>query len=350
MDPLDETLRGQAQAMKHMYAFADSMALKCAVELRIPDIIHSEGAGPVTLAQIASRIPSPSPEMAYLASIMRLLVCKNVFSAVRNGGETLYGLTPTSRWLLQGGGHLSLAPAVLLVSHPAMMSPWHNLSDCIKDGGGSTAFQMAHGRGLWDLATENPEFNRTFREGMACLNKLMMKAIVDAYKDGFERVGSMVDVGGGTGDAVSEIVRLYPHIKGINFDRPHVIAEAPAHGGVSHVGGDMFEAIPSADAVFMKWVLHNWNDEDCVRILKNCKKALPKKNGVVIIADVVLQPDGDGLFEEAQVGLDLMMITATRGKERSEPEWKKILEEGGFPRYNIIQTSCMLSIIEAFPL
>ncbi|KAI6672924.1 hypothetical protein NL676_000830 [Syzygium grande] len=184
---------------------------------------------------------------------------------------------------------------------------------------------------------------------MACTTKCMMQAIADAYKDGFERVGSLVDVGGRTGSAVAEIVRLYPHIKGINFDRPHVIAAAPAHGGVSHVGGDMFEAIPTADAVSMKGILHDWNDEDRVRILKNCRKALSEKNGMVIVADIVLRPDGDGLFDEARIGLDLMMMAQTGGKERSEPEWKKIMEKGGFPRYNIIRTAS-LSIIEAFPL
>ncbi|KAI6672925.1 hypothetical protein NL676_000831 [Syzygium grande] len=148
-------LRGHAQVWQLMFAFADSMALKCAVELRIPDIIHSQGGGPVTFAQIASRIPSPSPETAYLARIMTLLVRKNVFSAHRNGGEMLYGLTPSSRWLLQGSGHLSVAPMVLLVGHPTLVSPWHYLSDCIKNGG-SIAFEMAHGREFWDLESENP--------------------------------------------------------------------------------------------------------------------------------------------------------------------------------------------------
>lgn len=87
---------------------------------------------------------------------------------------------------------------------------------------------------------------------------------------------------------------------------------------------------------YLQGILHDWNDEDRVRILKNCRKALPEKNGMVIVADIVLRPDGDGLFDEARIGLDLMMMAQTGGKERSELEWKKIMEEGGFPRYNII--------------
>jgi precorrin-6B methylase 2 len=79
-----------------------------------------------------------------------------------------------------------------------------------------------------------------------------MGVVLAEYKDGFSCVGSLVDVGGGTGGMIAEIVKAHPHIKGINFDLPHVVAIAPTRQGVSHVGGDMFEAIPNADAIFMK--------------------------------------------------------------------------------------------------
>ena len=87
---------------------------------------------------------------------------------------------------------------------------------------------------------------------MACTAKISIKTVMAAYKDGFGSIGSLVDVGGGTGGAVAEVVKAYPHIKGVNFDLPHVVATAPAYDGVSHVGGDMFESIPCADAIFMK--------------------------------------------------------------------------------------------------
>ncbi|KAK3404647.1 hypothetical protein EUGRSUZ_K00955 [Eucalyptus grandis] len=359
MESLYETeapLRGQAHIWKLMYAYADSMALKCAVELRVPDIIHSYGGGPVTLAQIASRIPSPSPGTAYLARIMRFLVRKNIFSANRcqpDGGheshETLYSLTTSSRWLLQGpGSELSLAPLVLMENHPWVMSPWHYFGDCIKTGG--IAFEMAHGRKVWDFASENPEFNRLFNDGMAGLSGVVVRGIVEVYKDGFESIGSLVDVGGGVGKTLAEIIKSFSHIQGINFDLPHVVATAPAHDGVTHVGRNMFETIPHADAVFMKGIMHDWGDEDCIKILKNCRKAILKKNGKVIIVDVVLKPDGNGMFDENGLVLDMVMMAhCSGGKERDELEWK-ILEEGGFPRYNIIKTPSLSSIIEAYPL
>ncbi|KAI6672934.1 hypothetical protein NL676_000840 [Syzygium grande] len=353
----EATLRGQANIWKLMFALADSMALKCAVELQIPDIIHSYGGRPVTLAQIASRIPSPSPGATYLARIMRLLARKNVFFAhcrQSEGGheshETLYSLTPSSRWLLQGpGSELSLAPMVLLEGHPRLMSPWQCFGDCVRGGG--VAFERAHGHKIWDLAYENPEFNHLFNNAMACTSRILVRAILEGYKEGFESIGSLVDVGGGIGVALVEIIKSYPHIQGINFDLHHVVATAPAHDGITYVGGDMFETIPHADAVFMKWIMHDWGDEDCIKILKNCRKAIPEKNGKVIIADIVLKPEGDGMFDEIGHAFDLaMMAHCSGGKERDELEWKKILEEGGFPRYSIIKTPSFLSIIEAYPL
>ena len=93
---------------------------------------------------------------------------------------------------------------------------------------------------------------------MACMAKISIKAVIAAYKDGFGGIGTLVDVGGGTGGGVAEVVKAYPHIKGVNFDLPHVLATAPEYDGVSHVGGDMFDSIPYADAIFMKVYLINY--------------------------------------------------------------------------------------------
>lgn len=333
-----------------MFSFVDSMALKSAVELRIPDIIHRHG-GPITLFQIiASLSDAPSPDTAYLARIMRLLVRRNIFSAHRpsHGGDTLYGLTHSSRWLLRDSA-VNLAPMIVMENHPTLVAPWHYLSQCVRDGG--VAFKKAHGREIWELAAESAEFNELFNEGMKCTGKMAMMAIVSAYKEGFESIGSLVDVGGGTGGTVSEIVKAYPHIKGINFDLPHVVATAPEYNGVTHVGGDMFHSIPPADAVFMKWLLHDWSDEDCIKILKNCKKSIAEEKGKVIIAEFVVKAEGEGLFDDIGLLFDLLMIAhSSGGKERTESEWKNLLHQAGFPRCHIINTPSLLSIIQAYPI
>ncbi|XP_052208567.1 (R,S)-reticuline 7-O-methyltransferase-like isoform X2 [Diospyros lotus] len=342
-------LDAQAEIWQQMLSFADAMALKCAVELHIADIIHSYGC-PISLSQIAAGIDAPSPDIVSLERIMRFLVRKKIFTATPplvDGGETLYGLTPASKFLLHDA-ELSLAPIVLMESDPRALAPWQSFSRCVREGG--IAFEKAHGKEIWDYGSANPDFSRVFNAAMGCTAKVTTTAIVAAYKDGFHSIGSLVDVGGGIGTSISEITKAYPHIKAINFDLPHVVATAPKYPGVTHIGGDMFESVPKADAVFMKWILHDWSDEDCAKILKNCRKAIPEKTGKVILVEVVLKPDGESMFDNTGFVFDLIMLAhSSGGKERTEAEWKRVLEKGGFPRYNIIRIPALPSIIEAYP-
>ena len=103
--------------------------------------------------------------------------------------------------------------------------------------------------------------------------------------------------------------------------------------------------------ILLQSVLHDWGDEHCIKILKNCRKAISKKIGKVIIVDIILEKDNNDLFDETRVVYDLVMMAHTSGgKERTELEWKKLLEEGGFPRYKIIKIPTIPSIIEAYPM
>ncbi|KAB1228320.1 (R,S)-reticuline 7-O-methyltransferase [Morella rubra] len=113
----------------------------------------------------------------------------------------------------------------------------------------------------------------------------------------------------------------------------------------------MFEAIPCADAIFMKFVLHDWDDEDCIKILRNCQKAIPEKGGKLIIVDIVLEKDSHDLFDETRMVFDLMMMAhSSGGKERTELEWKELLKKGGFPCYKITKIPAIPFIIEAYPM
>ncbi|XP_021647121.2 xanthohumol 4-O-methyltransferase-like [Hevea brasiliensis] len=135
----------------------------------------------------------------------------------------------------------------------------------------------------------------------------------------------------------------------INFDLAHVLAMAPECEGVTHVVGDMFASIPPADAFLLKWILHDWNDEYCIKILKNCRKALPKKTGKLIMVDAALNSQGNEWFDYMRLICDLAMMVHVQGKERSEAEWKIVLEEGGFASHKIITIPAMPSITEAYP-
>lgn len=131
----DATQKGQVAIWRHLFGFVDSMALKCAAELGIANIIHSHGR-PITLHQIAASINgSSSPDIPSLARIMRLLVRRDIFTAHQQpeGSDTLYGLTDSSRWLVTEL-ETNLVPMVIMENHPLQLAPWHHLSHCIKEG------------------------------------------------------------------------------------------------------------------------------------------------------------------------------------------------------------------------
>ncbi|KAF2323750.1 hypothetical protein GH714_036823 [Hevea brasiliensis] len=346
----EDMLRGQATIWQYIFAFVDGMALKCVLQLGIPDIINSNGR-PMTLSAIAKAINHPhSLDTDHLSRVMALLVRKGIFSSspAPDGGDTLYGVTNSSMWLLSNS-EMSLAPFLLLQHHPWTLESWHYITDVVKAGG--KGFTKSHnGQDFFKVAPANPEFSNLFNKAMAGASKIIVEAVKTSYKDGFNGIETLVDVGGGIGAMVSEIVKAHPHIKGVNFDLPFVVAEAPDYVGVTHVAGDMFKSIPQADALLLKWIMHSWNDEDCIKILKNCREALSdKKKGKLIIIDTILSPEGNDLFDDAGVRFDLLMMTQINTKERSEAQFKILLKEGGFPSFKIIKIPALVSIIEAYP-
>lgn len=347
-----DSLLGQVEIWRYMTAFTDSVALKAVIELRVADIIDRYGK-PLSLSQIVDNIEdAPSPDPALLERVMRVMVRRKIFSAEKSQtGETLYDLTRASKWILRDT-KMTLAPMLLLENHPIHLNPTHYISEIIREGTkNGTAFFKCHGHEQFDMTGLDAEYNKLFNEGMVCTARVVSKAVINGYKDGFNQIKSLVDVGGGIGGSLSEIVRAYPHINAINFDLPHVVATAPKFDGITHVGGDMFVSIPSADAIYMKWILHDWSDEHCVKILKNCRKAIPEKTGKVIIVDHVLRPEGNELFTDVGIAFDMMLLSHNAGgKERTEENWKWLFKETGFARYNIIKINALPSIIEAFPI
>ncbi|KAF5185457.1 O-methyltransferase [Thalictrum thalictroides] len=241
-------VQSQADMWELIFAFGDFMVLKCSMKLGIPDIVNKHGS-PITISQIAEKIStSPSFQINYLFRIMRFLVRKRVITSEYKDGDTFYSLTHTGKWLLPDA-EFTLAPLLELETHEWLLDAWNHLDKCVLEGG--DGLQKAHGTGLWDFVSGNPEYNKIFNGAMACTAKIVVNAILSNY-NGFNGVRSLIDVGGGTGMMIGEIVKAHPHIAGINFDQTHVLATAPEYPGVVHVPGDMFVQIPQADAVIMK--------------------------------------------------------------------------------------------------
>ncbi|KAL6618939.1 hypothetical protein ACP70R_034078 [Stipagrostis hirtigluma subsp. patula] len=348
-------LDAQLELWHHTFGFVKSMALKSALDLRVADAIHHHG-GAATLTQIATKVKLHPSKTPCLRRLMRVLTVTGVFSVVEHpagdGGEHLYGLTPASRLLVVDSR--SVAPFVTLMLDNVFTSPFLGLGawfqlDSPPDH--QSLFEMTHGQTLWDLGENIPTFSTLFNEGMVSDSSFVMDIVVKECGDVFQGVTSLIDVAGGLGGAAQAIAKAFPHIKCSVLDLPQVVANAPANSDVEYVAGNMFESIPPANAIFLKWVLHDWGDAECVKILKSCKEAIPSKaaGGKVVILDMVVGARSPNLkHRETHVLFDLF-IMFINGSERNEQEWKKIISEAGFSGYKIIPVLGVRSIIEVYP-
>lgn len=235
---------------------------------------------------------------------------------------------------MHGGNEQSCGPFLLLIASNVLLEAFQHLQESVLEG--CYTFNKAHGMDLFEYLGNNPEFNKIFNEAMATNTRSVMASVAKMYEDGFKSMATLVDVGGGMGSALSIIVKEHPHIHGINLDLPHVIATAPPITGVEHMEGNMFEHIPSADAVMMKWILHDWEDEECVKLLRRCYEATPT-NGKVIVVEAVVEEDQSMLRRLGLLFDITMMIYTTGGKERSEEEYKGLFQRSGFASYRIVK-------------
>ncbi|KAI5005701.1 hypothetical protein ZWY2020_032944 [Hordeum vulgare] len=354
----EELLQAHAELWNLTFGYLKSMALDCAIKLGLPNAIHRCG-GAATLPDLLDAISVPESKKAHLPRLMRFLAAFGIFTvnlpAAGECGDGEYGLTPMSRLLVDDAGANgscgSLSPLVLSQTtkyhvKAALHLPEWFMSD---DGAAAaeTPFRMAHGTDLWGVMDRDPTMNQVFNAGMGSDIRFAMDFVVSNYGDVFEGVTSLVDVGGGTGSAARAIAKAFPHVKCSVLDLPNVVNSIPSDGVVEYISGDMMSSIPTTDAVFLKYVLHDWNDEDCVKILTQCKKAIPKSGGKVIIIDIVVGSPLKAMLE-AQASFDLLMMVIAAGKERDEHEWRKIFMDAGFSRYKTRPVLGFMSITELY--
>ncbi|KAG4153179.1 hypothetical protein ERO13_D04G169000v2 [Gossypium hirsutum] len=344
----EEEARAEVDIWNYVFGYAKIAVVKCAIELGIANVIENYGS-PMSLSELATALRC---EPSRLYRIMRFMVHDRIFKQEPINQHTVgFSSTPLSRCLLKGG-EKSMAAFILLMSSPTCLAPWHSLSARVLETGNNISpFEVANGKDLWSYTEANPDFRELFNNAMGCDARLTVQATIEGCPEVFNGVESLVDVGGGNGTALSLLVKAFPWIRGINFDLPHVVAVAAKSDSIENVGGDMFMSIPNADAVFLMWVLHDWDDEECIEILKKCREAIPEDKGKVIIVEAVLEEDKEG-DELGGVGLMLdtaLMAITNKGKERTLKEWSYVLRQSGFTRFNVKPTRAVQFVIEAYP-
>lgn len=247
----EDLVTGQAAVFACIFGYIDTMALRCAVKLGIPDIISSHG-GPISLTQLSKSIDHPSIDCCRLSRVMTILVRRGIFTATPSNSDTLYGATAASELLLVNTEQKSLAAKAMYHSSVFINSLWQELDERVKDV--SSSFTTKMGTSGWSYLKANPEIYQLMQQQLAGISKCIIEALKAGYlhDGGLKGVGSLTDVAGGTGAFVGEIVKEFPHIKGTNLDLKAVIDFAPERPGVTHVVGDMLVSVPPADAIVIK--------------------------------------------------------------------------------------------------
>ncbi|OIT32668.1 trans-resveratrol di-o-methyltransferase [Nicotiana attenuata] len=301
------------------------------------------------LSDLLSQLPLHPSKVSSIPILLRFLVHSG-FLNQHEKDHYYYALTPASRLLVRNEP-LNIRSLLLINHEPFLQKAWFELSSWFQNDF-PTAFHTAHGNSFWDYIAEKPRQGSDFNDAMASDSRLIADVFVKECKHVFEGLESLVDVGGGTGTVATVIAKANPTIKCIVFDLPHVVGDLKGSGNLEFVGGSMFDEIPHANAILLKWILHDWSDEDCVKILKKCKEAIPSrdKGGKVIIIDIVMEdPTQSDEFVRAQHSMDLLMMVLFAAKERTNKEWQKLFTEAGFTEFKITPSLGLRSLIEIYP-
>ena len=312
-------------------------AIHAAAVLGIADLL---AGGPKTVDQLAA---ATNTDRQSLARLLRGLASLGIFRTAI--GNVQYDQTPLSD-VLRTDHPASLRPWALMLGAEFVSRPTAALTSAIRTG--RPAFHQVFGTSLFEHLAEHPEDSTVFDRAMSSL-PAYTAAVVGAYDfSQFERV---VDVGGGRGALLTAILAANPLLRGVLYDLPAVTRGAPAPppsvaGRMDIVAGDFFASVPAGgDAYVLSGVIHDWNDERAVAILKNCRQAM-LAGGRLLICDVVLTTASD----PARAMMDLLMLVLTGGRERTEEEFRALLRDSGFALKSVRATAMGGSVLEALPV
>lgn len=329
----------RATLLQMMTGYWVSQALYVAAKLGIADLLAD---GPVDCEDLAAATNTHAPS---LQRVLRALASVGVFTEVSPGS---FALTPLAELLrTETPGSMS---ALAIMYAEEQYRAWGELLHSVRTG--EMAFDHQFGMGYFEYLAQHPEADRVFNEAMTGWTQQLVGAVVDTYD--FSPFHTDVDVGGGYGALLATILRNNPGTRGILFEQPHVIASAEEElvaAGVADrctfVGGDFFVEVPAGgDAYVLSQILHDWDDERCVAILGQCRRAMPD-HGKLLVVELVLPPGDDPFLGK---WLDLHMLVLLGGRERTATEYDALFRAAGFKLARVVPTSPGPSVVEAIPV
>ena len=317
-----------------------SSTIYAAAKVAIADHLASGPRSAVELAGATGTDPSS------LHRLMRTLAGLGVLTE-RDGQR--FALTPLGE-ALKTGAPGSARATLLAFCSPAFWRSWEEILYSLETG--KTGFEKANGMPFFEYLAKHPEEASYFSEAMVGYHGAEPPAVAEAYD--FSKVKTVVDVGGATGNMLAAILTRHPMLRGVLYDRPHVVRDAPAlletagvAARVTIESGDFFQGVPAGgDAYLLSHIIHDWNEAQCLTILGHCRRAI-NPDGRLLIVETVL-PTGD-TPHQGKVQ-DMVMLVVPGGQERTESEYAALLDKAGFRLQRVVPTTSIVSVVEAVPV
>lgn len=315
-------------------AYQRSQAVVVAARLGVADLL-ADGSQPV--AALAAKTGCDAD------GLYRLLRALASIGVLHEDDDRGFSLTAAGEYLRRDHP-LSLDPVARMFCADYEWQAWGALQDGVRTG--ETGVRITEGTDVWTYRRDHPEAGETFDGAMRTLTRLAVRGILAAYD--FSRHHVVADVGGGTGALLAAVVGAHPHLRGILGDQPHVLAGAtPVIADVADrvdvVECDFFDAVPpGADCYLLRRILHDWPDDESRTILGRVREVLPPDGRVLVLEAVVGPPNTD----PAAAFLDLMMFVSNGGRERTEAQWRTLVDDAGLRIVAITAATPNLSVIE----
>lgn len=314
-----------------------AQAITSAADLGVADALAD---GPLSGEQLANRLGA-DPDA--LRRLMRALIGIGIF---RRRGDGRYALTPLAE-TLRTDAPISMAGMARWVGSPQHREHWSHLTDAIRTG--NPVLPELRGKSVFEYLSDEVELGEIFNSAMTNLSEFATAPLTAAYD--FGSFGTIVDVGGGHGRLLAAILKTARNSRGVLFDLPKVVADAPEllrkYGVDDRVRieeGSFFESVPEGgDAYVLKNVIHDWPDEVAVRILKNVRTAA--RSGARLLLCEFVIPDHDRDFHGKWVDIEMLVVAGAR--ERTADEYGRLFSQAGFRLDRVVDTVSPLSIVEA---
>jgi SAM-dependent methyltransferase len=314
-----------------------TQAIHVAATLGIADLLADE---PRDAEQLAAATSSHAPS---LRRVLRALASVGVLD---EGDDGRFALTEIGA-CLRSDAPDPVGGWAAFVGRPSHFAAWSNLLHTVRTG--ENAFAAVHGTDVWDYRAAHADEGAAFDRAMTDITRRANRHLLDAYD--FSPFASVVDVGGGHGALVAALLTAHPGMRGVVFDLPHVVADAPAllaAAGVLErcdvVAGSFFDdPLPAgADAYLLKAIVHDWEDEQAVAILRACRAAM-RPDSMLLVVDRDLGAPNEN--PDAKLS-DLNMMVGTGGRERTRDEFEALFAAGGFSLQRALPTGIALSVFE----